>query len=132
MALFWNRLKVTRGNKNNVNKELNWIPLTEAEQLQTITENSMVKPQLIFKHSTSCGISRMVLRSFEKNYPLEKDQADLYYLDLLANRALSNQVAQDFDTVHQSPQLLAIVNGKVAMQASHGDIYELSFLSLVG
>ena len=37
-------------------KVLPWIPLTEVSQLDTIKEKSKTKTQVIFKHSTRCGI----------------------------------------------------------------------------
>ncbi len=44
---------------------LPWIPLTELGQLQDIESKSATKTQVIFKHSTRCGISRMVIKQFE-------------------------------------------------------------------
>ena len=63
-------------------KEMNWIPFERMEQLDEIVEISNAVPVLIFKHSTTCGISRMVLRSFEKAYNYDKKQLEPYFLDL--------------------------------------------------
>ena len=63
------------GNKNSSEKEEKHIPwnrLTTVEQLETIIEESNSKSVAIFKHSTRCGISRMVLRQFENNFNIEK------------------------------------------------------------
>ena len=100
-------------------KVLPWIPLTSLDQLQEIAEKSKGKTQLIFKHSTRCGISRMVINQFIENYNLETN-ADLYYLDLLSYRDVSNEVGYKFNVIHQSPQLLIIKNDIVAKHASHG------------
>ena len=63
-------------------KVLPWQNLVDIKQLDTIEEKSKAKTQLIFKHSTRCGISRMVLNQFVDMYDLNTN-ADLYYLDLL-------------------------------------------------
>jgi bacillithiol system protein YtxJ len=105
---------------------LNWKHLTEIGQLDAIKANSETKPQLIFKHSTRCGISRMVLNQFEKSYNFNEQAFDLYYLDLLQYRSISNEVSERFGVYHQSPQLLIIKYGVVVAHASHGDINDLS------
>ena len=112
------------GNEKEVKevKQLPWIPLVDLQQLDLIEENSMHKKQIIFKHSTRCHISRMVSNQFIEMYSLGIEDADLYYLDLLAYRAISNAVAERFQVYHESPQLLVIKNGKVLAHASHGAI----------
>jgi bacillithiol system protein YtxJ len=39
---------------------MNWIELSDLEQVDQIIQQSLLKPQLIFKHSTRCSISSMV------------------------------------------------------------------------
>src|SRR5690625_7092976 len=85
-------------------KNLPWIQLDSVQQLEEI--KTAPNPVLIFKHSTRCGVSRAVLRLFEKNFDLEKDQITLYFLDLLAHRNISNEVAKRFQVHHESPQIL--------------------------
>ena len=105
-------------------KVLPWQALTEVTQLDTIAEKSTGKTQLIFKHSTRCGISRMVMNQFESAYQLDLN-ADLYYLDLLNYRDVSNEVGYKFQVMHQSPQLIVLRNGVVVAHVSHGEINEL-------
>ena len=108
-----------------------WIPLNEMSQLDEIKKKSATKPQLIFKHSTRCGISSMVIRQFEAGFPLDENQADVYYLDLLNYRPISLEIADKFGVMHQSPQLVAIKNGEVVGHASHHDITNIEFAKLV-
>lgn len=103
-----------------------WKPLVSEMQLDELPLRSKERAQVIFKHSTTCGISRMVLNMFTKEFDLEAEAADLYFLDLHAHRDVSNSVAQRFGVVHQSPQLLIIKNGEVTVHASHGEISEIS------
>jgi len=116
------------GNQNKEKKEeksIPWIALNSLEQLEEIAKKSRVRPQVIFKHSTTCGISRMVINMFKSSYDLAESQADLYYLDLHAYREVSNETGYKFQVMHQSPQLLVIKNETTIAHASHGAIAEV-------
>ena len=108
-----------------------WINLTSVEQLEKIKYNSEAKTQLIFKHSTRCGVSRMVMRQFEESYGFSKDDFDVYFLDLLGYRDVSNAIASLFQVVHQSPQLVVVKNGVVADHASHGAILDVDLNNFI-
>ncbi|HVZ25434.1 MAG TPA: bacillithiol system redox-active protein YtxJ [Sediminibacterium sp.] len=96
---------------------MNWIPLTSPDQIAVIRENSFQKPQVIFKHSTRCHISSVVWNRLENtNTPIA---ADLYYLDLLRYRPVSDAVATTFSVWHESPQLLLIQDGECTYDESH-------------
>jgi bacillithiol system protein YtxJ len=103
-------------------KILPWIPLSELQQLDAINKKSSVKTQVVFKHSTRCGVSRMVMNQFVDAYNLTEKDLDLYYLDLLNYRDVSNEVGYKFQVMHESPQILVIKNGVVVAHASHGQI----------
>jgi len=106
-------------------KELHWILLNSIKQLDEIRFKSRTKTQLIFKHSTRCGISRMVMNQFTKDYGFSKNDFDLYYLDILNFRDISNEIAKAFEVWHESPQLLIIKNGVVVAYESHGAINDI-------
>ncbi|UIR55595.1 bacillithiol system redox-active protein YtxJ [Sphingobacterium sp. SRCM116780] len=99
---------------------INWIPLTSLDQLQGLLNNQQVSA--IFKHSTSCGISGMAKRNLERFANLADKPYDVYYLDLLAFREISNQIAQIWQVEHQSPQLLIVKGNSCLFDASHGEI----------
>ncbi len=103
-------------------KSIPWNRLQSIEQLNTISEESKTTPVVIFKHSTRCGISRMVLKQFESNYDIDPSQMKLYFLDLLSNRDVSDEVGYKFQVMHQSPQLIVIKNGVAVAHASHHSI----------
>ena len=100
---------------------MNWISMVDLGQLNEIILLSSDKPVLIFKHSTRCSVSRMVLKQFESEFDLE-NQVTPYFLDLLEHRDVSNAIAEQFKVVHQSPQLLLIKNGMSVYDASHSAI----------
>ena len=112
--------------KEDTFSDVNWIPLTETAQLNDILIHSTSKTQAIFKHSTRCGVSGMVIRQFEQKFDLSEDEIDLYFLDLLRFRELSNTIASKFEVVHQSPQLIVIKNKKVIAHDSHHGILSVN------
>lgn len=101
---------------------LPWQELKSLEQLDTIAEASNGKTQAIFKHSTRCGISRMVIKNFESSFDVSENQVDLYYLDLLNHRDISSEIAAKFQVYHESPQFIVIRNGETVHHASHSAI----------
>ncbi len=103
-------------------KVLPWIFLTNINQLEDIKKKSTKKLQIVFKHSTRCNISSMVMNKFVKNYNLTKNDVDLYYLDLLNYRNVSDEVGFKFQVIHQSPQMLIIKNKEAVHSASHYNI----------
>lgn len=96
---------------------MNWIQLNSIEQLDLIQEASYKKPQLIFKHSTTCSISKMAYSRFERAEA--PNTIDFYYLDLLKFRAISNAIAEKFKVHHESPQVVLIKNGECTYDESH-------------
>lgn len=95
---------------------MNWIDLDNIEQIERIIESSNQKPQIIFKHSTTCSISSMARNRLNKS---SYENADFYYLDLIAHRNISNAIASKFDVQHESPQVLVIKNGICTYDESH-------------
>jgi len=99
---------------------MNWIELTNENQLETIKKISAEQPIVIFKHSTRCSISSMAKNRLERETPVENTV--FYYLDLLRYRPISNKIAEDFSIAHQSPQILLIRNGECVYEESHNGI----------
>lgn len=86
--------------------------------------------KVFFKHSTRCPVSAMALRSFERDWNTEAPNYELYFIDLIAHRAVSNAIAAKLDVVHESPQAIVVKGGEVIYDASHhnidaGDIQDL-------
>lgn len=106
--------------KQSVSK-VGWRPLNDLGQFNEIIDLSTEKPVLIFKHSTRCSISRMVLKQFENEFDLQ-DKVIPYYIDLLEFRNVSNEIASRFGVIHQSPQIVLVKDGKAVYNASHESI----------
>jgi bacillithiol system protein YtxJ len=107
--------------EENQSSKIEWRQLTDLGQLNEIVDLSNEKAVLIFKHSTRCSISRFALKDFENSFNLD-DKMELYFLDLLNYREISNEIAIKFEVMHQSPQILVIKNGKAVYSATHENI----------
>ena len=101
---------------------INWIRLTNIDQIKQIRSLSKSETVFIFKHSTRCGISKMVIKRFENMFDESMSNVKVYYLDLLNYRDVSDKVGVTFNVIHQSPQLLIIKNEVSVFNASHQDI----------
>ena len=110
---------------------LSWTPLISVEEINTIIEISKNQSILIFKHSTRCGISRMVIKQFESLFNEENKQLKVYYLDLLNYREVSSKLSEVFQVIHQSPQLLVIKNGISVYNESHYEITKVNLSKYV-
>lgn len=96
-----------------------WKKLTTEADLNEAVEKSHQQKVVIFKHSTRCYISRMMLQRFENEVSKSDKEAHYYYLDLLSFRDLSNTIAEKFGIAHQSPQIIILDKGVVVKDASH-------------
>jgi bacillithiol system protein YtxJ len=99
---------------------MNWIPLSNEQQLEEIKKNSGYRPQVIFKHSIRCSGSSMARNRLDRNeFPKE---IDFYFLDIVNHRHISNKIAADFHVHHESPQVLIIKEGECVYNESHSGI----------
>ena len=106
---------------------MNWKKLESISQLAQIDADSRQHPVMIFKHSTRCSVSSTALDRLNRNSGDELPAADLYYLDLIAHRDISNAIAQRYEVEHESPQMLVIRDGKAVHVTSH---FEISYPDL--
>lgn len=93
--------------------------LTDLSQLDEIDELSKKKTVVIFKHSTTCGISAGAKSRLEMDWPSLKGDVAFYYLDLLTYRPISNEIASKYSVRHESPQIIVINNGTATHDSSH-------------
>jgi bacillithiol system protein YtxJ len=101
---------------------MDWKPLTNLQELDEIIDRSKGVACLIFKHSTRCSISFMAKHRLEGQWNFDPTEVEPYYLDLIAYRNISNEIADRFQVYHESPQILLIKNGECFHDASHLDI----------
>lgn len=102
---------------------MNWNQLTTDTQLDELRNESHHQAILIFKHSTTCSISRTALSRLERNWnENEMKEVKPYFLDLLSYRRISNNISDQFAVEHESPQILLIKNGESIFDRSHLEI----------
>jgi len=99
---------------------MNWIELNSADQLLDIQNNN--KSCIIFKHSIRCAVSSMAKKNFQLEAILLPTEIDVYLLDLIKYRDLSNRVEEIWKVKHESPQVLLIQGRECKFHASHNDI----------
>ena len=99
---------------------MSWKKLDSISQLDQIIEESKEKSVLVFKHSTRCSISSMAWSRMERNWQEEdNEKVSPYFLDLIAYRAISNEIAVRLSVPHASPQVILIKNGEAIYDNSH-------------
>lgn len=101
---------------------MKWYTISSVNDIEAIIDRSRVVPCLILKHSTRCPISSMAKSRLEMSWDFGDEEIEAYYLDLIAHRAVSNHIADEFGVRHESPQALLIVDGKCTYNASHLNI----------
>lgn len=102
---------------------MNWSSLTDIAQLESIDKESQNGPVLILKHSTRCSISSAALSRLERKWQdADNEKIKPYYLDLLNHRDISNAIADRYQIIHQSPQVLIIKDGKCVFTETHMSI----------
>ena len=99
---------------------MEFIALEREEQLEEI--EGAKGYNVIFKHNTTCPISKRVRRQFEEEADSIPNVQSVYFLDLLAHRNISDAIAEKFNVEHQSPQLLLIKDGECTYNEALYDI----------
>ena len=100
---------------------IEWRHIEALGQLDEIIEASNRTPQLLYKHSTRCGVSSMVRKQLDGVWAHE-GKIIPWHLDLITFRNISNKIAERFTIQHQSPQIIVLVNKEVALHISHASL----------
>jgi bacillithiol system protein YtxJ len=122
----WPFGKESKSSNNSVTNS--WIAFETTDQIAEIDGLPATTTAVIFKHSTRCAISSMAKERLVSDWHFDQQTVQLYYLDLLAYRAVSNQVAEHYELQHESPQLLVINQGKLVGHTSHNGV-KTSFIA---
>lgn len=98
---------------------MHWNTYDHSASLDALLTASHQRPQLIFKHSTRCGISAAVLNSVDGRFEDLSQVYDLHLLDLLQYREKSNELSEKFAIRHESPQVIILRDGQAALHLNH-------------
>ena len=77
---------------------------------------------IIYKHSPRCPTSATAMRQVQ-DFMAKNPDIPVYVVDVIRDRDLSRQLANDLGVQHQSPQVVVLQRG--TLQA-HGSHYEIS------
>jgi bacillithiol system protein YtxJ len=73
---------------------------------------------LVFKHSTRCSISTAAQHRVRK-WLTAHPEVEVAYVDVIAQRPLSNELAEAWSVEHQSPQMLWFREDGSVLHESH-------------
>ena len=99
-----------------------WNVLTEERQVADVMEASNNKPQLVYKHSHTCGICHAAKERIEESFGEIEKRADMNFVNVKKSRSVSNTFAETLAVRHESPQVLIIKNGECVWDESHWSI----------
>lgn len=81
--------------------------------------------KIFFKHSTRCPISARAKMEMDRYLKSKPDDIEFELIDVISNRARSDEIAQQFDVEHESPQVILIDNNNnVIWTGSHRRVTE--------
>lgn len=93
--------------------------LTSVADIDAALERSATRTVVFFKHSPTCGTSAHAFEQIEDLLAGPAVDADLFLVDVVRQRPLSNAIAEKLNLRHESPQILVIRNGVVRWTATH-------------
>lgn len=104
-----------------VKTEQDWNELYEKSQQEKV---------LLFKHSTQCPVSAEAFEEFQA-FVKENSDHTYAYVKVIESRPISNQIAEDLNTVHKSPQLFILENKEVKWTESHWNIKKKAIAKVI-
>ncbi|WP_054949897.1 bacillithiol system redox-active protein YtxJ [Numidum massiliense] len=110
-----------------------WKEIVTVADWEEVVGRSHEAPLFVFKHSTQCPISAGAYQEAEaylQNDP--REDATYVLVKVIESRPVSNQVAEDLDVKHESPQAFVVKNKKEVWHASHRAITEQAIREALG
>lgn len=96
--------------------------LRDRTQLDTLLAPVHDQPVVLYKHSTQCGLSTRAADAVLAWREGHRPPADVVEVQVIEQRALSNEITRRTGIPHASPQVLLVKNGRVLWHTSHRDI----------
>ncbi len=96
--------------------------IATSEEWKRILAGSHRQPVLLFKHSRRCSLSDVALARVLNLKSEIEERAQIYIVNVVNRKSLSQFIADDLGIRHESPQILLIHRGHVQAHASHNAI----------
>ncbi len=113
--------RVRNKSSDSENHEI-WNSIYKLENFESILQNSDEKLQLIYKHSHRCSVSFLAKQELEEVAEEISDIANLYMINVIKQREISNAIASKLNVHHESPQVIILKDKEVAWKGSHWEI----------
>lgn len=91
-------------------------PVIDEEAWEELVARSQTEPVIVFKHSTTCGISAAAYRE------LESLGSRVNIIEIQRSPSVSEKVEKRTGVRHESPQVIVLRRGKVVWDGSHRQI----------
>ncbi|WP_442604103.1 bacillithiol system redox-active protein YtxJ [Paenibacillus sp. KN14-4R] len=102
---------------------MNYQEITTLEEWNALLQDSEHKGIVIFKHSTTCPVSASAHEEFEQYLEGTPNTDVAYYLvKVIESRPVSNQIAEDLQVKHASPQIIYFEKKHSVWNTSHWSI----------
>lgn len=100
-----------------------WKELTSLEEWKEVYEKSADRGVVVLKHSTTCPVSASALEEYEEYLAAKPNEnVDYYLVKVIESRPVSNQIAEDLNVKHASPQIIYIKNKYPEWNTSHWSV----------
>jgi bacillithiol system protein YtxJ len=98
-----------------------WKILENPQQIDAIL-NDKQGCYLIYKHSYRCSTCLFTMQSLQRHSSDFKGVGEMYFVDVIKQREISNHIAKVTGVRHESPQALLIYKGHVFWHDSHSGV----------
>lgn len=100
----------------NIMSDAPFHSLTDVSDWADARDASESKPVVLFKHSSACPTSA---RANDEMSELASDDVTVYRVVVQDARDVSDQIAEDLDIRHETPQAIVLSNGTPVFDTSH-------------
>ena len=100
--------------------EDSFLSLSSIEDFEEVLARSQKEPVLLFKHSLTCGLSSRAQMSI--SVIAQESSVPVYRLIVQQARSLSQEIAQQMEIRHESPQIILVYKALPVFSASHSRI----------
>ncbi len=91
------------------------IQLTDGAALDDVLGKGTA---VVYKHSAACWICAMAWRQIRR-FARRAPEVPIFVIDILEQRALSDEIAERLGIRHESPQVIVIRDGEPIWHGSH-------------
>ncbi|RUS46950.1 bacillithiol system redox-active protein YtxJ [Cohnella sp. AR92] len=102
---------------------MSWREISTLEEWNDLVAKSAERGQVILKHSTTCPVSANALHEYEEYLKGAPNQdVDYTLVKVIESRPISNQIAEDLNVKHESPQIIYIKDKAKYWSATHWSV----------